>query len=136
MNRTLLATTRLGFAVLTAKVPNLIVSPRLQLKTVIKCCQLLHEIRGATNFSTPILVQENKSTAARGDLVKPARQLKISTILIHNARLVVGPRVSKQKSDVAALLSLFVNLEKFETIVNSTRNQATAVRELEAINQY
>jgi hypothetical protein len=97
VNRMLLVNCQLGLAVLSAKVPNRMVSPRLQLNTVMRCCQLEQGINGATSFSTPNLVQENISTAGRGDLVNPNIQLTISIMLMYSAMLVVDPNVSRQR---------------------------------------
>jgi hypothetical protein len=84
--------------VLIAKLPNQIVSPKLQLVLVIKCCQELHSTRGAINFSTPILVHENNNTAGNGDGANSIIQLNISTKLMYNARFVAGCNLSIQTS--------------------------------------
>lgn len=127
---------KLGLAVFMAKVPKRMASPKLQLNTVIKCCQLEQGIKGATIFSTPIRVQENKSTAGRGDRVKLRRQFTISIMLIHNAMLVADPNASRQLLSLEELLCSLVNAEKFVTMIHSTHIHAAAVKEFEAISQY
>jgi hypothetical protein len=142
MNRKLLVHTNCGFAVFIANVPNRMVSPRLQLNTVIKCCQLEQGRSGATIFSTPILVQENKTTAGRGDDVNRNRQFKISIMLIHNAQLVADPTVSRQIVSISSpslpfsVVVVFVMVNKFVTMVHRTRNQAAAARKLVTNSQY